>query len=111
MLTVAASSIVMTTNPTGLSPVGSVTYTCVTAEANPTANVLWYKNNQVINTGIVNDVADANAVFKQRRSTLTFTAAQSDNQAVIRCAVEGNTGQFQEHTLSIKCMYYSINFV
>ena len=93
------------TEPGGLSLVGRVPFTCVTAQANPTADVLWYKNTVLIDIGIVHDIFITNAVFKQRRSNFTFTAAKSDNQAMIRCAVDGNTDVFQESKLGIKCMF------
>lgn len=104
---VGASNVDMESQTTELSPVeGQLIFTCITDKANPIAEVLWYRNGQLINSDIVNEIVDDKVKYKQRRSTLTFIAVKSDNQALIRCAVEGNTGVFEEYKLDIKCMYY-----
>ena len=85
---------------------GSVTLKCLTDEANPVANIIWTRGNDVITTGITNTEVTKGTKYngKKRDSVLTFTASRTDNNVAYTCALREQEQLKDQHTVQVKCM-------
>ena len=87
----------------GISENTQVTLTCSTDEANPTAVVIWTKDNLPVSASDFNTESGQYSTQK-RVSNLTVTATKTLNGAVYKCELEG-TNLGEEYTMKVHCKY------
>ena len=102
-LLVSASNISMTQSPSGpVSEDAEVTFTCVTDEAEPTADVVWNVDG---NTRSSDRVSTEQGMYnaQKRRSVLTVTMDKALNNKEVECYVRGKSAVRDTKTLDVRC--------
>ena len=87
----------------GISENTQVTLTCTTDEGNPTAVVVWTRDNLPVSAGAVSTESGQYSTQK-RVSSVTVTATKTLNGAVYRCGVE-DANLSEEYTMEVNCKY------
>ena len=103
MFSVPASSVLMTQSPSGpVSKNKEVTFTCVTDEAEPTADVVWSVDG---NTRSSDSDSTEEGMYntQKRRSALTVTVDRMLNNKKVECYVSGNTQATDSVILDVRC--------
>ena len=100
---VSASTISMTQSPSGLvSQNTSLTFTCVTDEAEPTADVVWSVDG---NTRSSDSDSTEEGMYntKKRKSVLTIKVDRTLNNHKVECYVHGKSAVRDSATLGVTC--------
>ena len=103
MVSVSASAVSMTQSPSGqISENTEVTFTCVTDEAEPTADVVWSVDG---NTRSSNSDSTEEGMYntQKRRSVLTVRVDRTLNKKKVECYVSGNTEATDSFELDVRC--------
>ena len=103
MFKVSASSVSMTQSPSGpVSENTEVTFTCVSDEAEPTADVMWSIDG---NTRSSDSDSTEEGMYNalKRRSVLTVRVDRTLNNKEVECYVSGNTQATDSIMLDVRC--------
>ena len=94
----------MTQSPSGpVSENTEVTFTCVTDEAEPTADVVWSVDGNTRSSD--NDSTEKGMYNTQkRRSVLTVRVNRTLNNKDVECHVSGEPAVNDSKTLDVRCM-------
>ena len=95
----------MTQSPSGpVSENTEMTFTCVTDEAEPTADVVWSVDG---NTRSSDSDSTEEGMYntQKRRSVLTVRVNRSLNKKKVECYVSGKSAIKDTKTLDVRCMY------
>ena len=111
---VSASTMTMAQSPSGpVSENTEVTFTCVTDEAEPTADVVWSVDGNARSSD--SDTTEKGMYNTQkRRSVLIVRVDRTLNNKMVECYVNGKSAVRYSSTLGVTCecvsMLYKINF-
>ena len=103
LLLVSASDIFMTQSPSGpVSENTEMIFTCVTDEAEPTANVVWSIGG---NTRSSDSDSTEEGMYntQKRRSALTVRVDRTLNNKKVECHVGGKSTVRDTKTLDVRC--------
>ena len=103
MFKVSASRVSMTQSPSGpVSENTEVTLTCVTDEAEPTADVVWSVDG---NTRSSDSDSTVEGMYntQKRRSVLTVRVDRTLKKKKVECHVIGNTEATDSVILDVRC--------
>ena len=85
-----------------------ITLTCVTDESNPTANIVWTSDGEIVNIGIT--VSEMSGQYKvKKRSVLTLTTEKSLNGVQYKCHVEGQDDVSDQSVVQVLRIYESLS--
>ena len=82
-----------------------MTLTCTADEANPTSQIIWYRDDDQVAKGVVNAEEEGDYNSKISTSTLTLITQKEDNGVIYSCEVVGTALQ-AEHLMNVTCEYY-----
>ena len=105
---VSASTMTMTQSPSGLvSENKEVTFTCVTDEAEPTADVVWSVDG---NTRSSDSDSTVEGMYntQKRRSVLKVTVDKPLNNKKVECYVSGKSAVRDSVRLGVTCEYVPV---
>ena len=103
MFKVSASTVSMTQSPSGpVSENTELTFTCVTDEAEPTADVMWSVDGNTRSSDS-DSTEDGMYNTQKRRSVLTVRVDKTLNNKEVECYVSGNTQATDSIMLDVRC--------
>ena len=85
-----------------ISEFTDVTFTCLAEEANPTAELIWTVDGNVVNPSRVYAYGGRFGGYK-RGSDLTLTANRTFNKKEVQCALADNNDIKKEIMLFVTC--------
>ena len=100
---VSSTTILMTQSPSGpVSENTEVTFTCVTDEAEPTADVVWRVDG---NTRSSDSDSTEEGMYntQNKRSVLMLTVDKTLNNKKVECHVSGKSAVRDTNTLDVRC--------
>ena len=101
---VNATTIELTPSHTGLIAENvDITLTCVTDESNPTANIVWSRDGEMVNNEISVSEVSGQYNVKKRRSVLTLTTEKSLNGVQYKCHVKRQDDVSDQTVVQVKC--------
>ena len=103
-ISVFATTIELTPSHTGLIAENvDITLTCVTDESNPTADIVWNRDGEIVSSGISESEVSGQYNVKKRRSVITLTTEKNLNGVQYKCQVEGQDDVSDQTVVQVKC--------
>ena len=84
----------------------TVTLTCTAGEANPTAQILWYRRLNHMKDSVEDSTEDGDCNSKISISNLTWAANREDNGVIYSCKVDGSNTLQEDNKININCELY-----
>ena len=75
----------------------------MTDESNPTADIVWTRDGEIVNSGINESEVSGQYNVKKRRSVLTLTTEKSLNRVQYKCHVKRQGDVSDQTVVQVKC--------
>ena len=80
-----------------------ITLTCLTDESNPTADIVWSRDGETVNSGITVSEVSGQYNVKKRKSILKLTTEKKLNGVQYKCHVDGKSSVSDSVLLEVEC--------